>query len=85
VDAGIKSKLTNQMARDYVINSRQHSISTSSFAVVHQISKPLNSHAVADGHNGRYDYLWNGGGASARLKAFRKQHDAYLYKRYDKN
>ena len=83
IEASNAAKVTNRMARDYVINSRTRSISTSSFAVVHQISKPLNSHAVGTDHNGRYDYLWNGTGSAARLKAYRKQYDAYLYKRYD--
>ena len=85
IEASNTAKFSNKMARDYVINSRSHSISTSSFAVVHQISKPLNSHAVTGGHNGRYDYLWTGNGAAARLKALRQQYDTYLYKRYDRD
>ena len=75
------AKLTNQMARDYVLtgNARNRSISTSSFAVVHQISTPLNSHSGTD----RYDAAWEGAGARERLKAYRKQFDTYLCKRYE--
>jgi len=79
IEASNTSKLSNQMARDYVIDSKKRSISTSSFAVVHQISTPLNLHADTD----RYDGLWTGSGSKARLKAYRKQFDSYLYKRYD--
>ena len=72
-------KIVNKMARDYVINSRTHAISTSSFAVVHQISKPLSTH---QGTN-RYDGSWSGQGARQRLKHFRQQFETSLYKRYD--
>ncbi len=74
------SKLTNQMARDFVIDSKKHSISTSSFAVIHQISTPLCSHKDTN----RYDTTWTGSGARERLKAYRQQFDTYLYKRYDR-
>jgi hypothetical protein len=74
------SQLKNVMARDYVLNTRTHVINTSSFAVVHQISTPLNMHKDTD----RYDKVWTGAGARQRLKAFRQQFDTYLYKRYDK-
>jgi hypothetical protein len=67
------------MARDFVIDSKKHAISTSSFAVVHQISTPLNMHKDTD----RFDAAWTGNNAAARLKAYRKQFDTYLYKRYD--
>ena len=80
IDANAASKLSNQMARDYVI-SKTHAISTSSFAVVHQISTPL----CPRGDTNRYDSAWTGAGARERLKAFRKQFDTYLYKRYDGN
>jgi uncharacterized surface protein with fasciclin (FAS1) repeats len=80
IDAGNGSKLSNQLTRDYVID-KQRNISTSSFAVVHQISAPLNPHKGTT----RYDDLWKGAGARERLKAFRKQHDAYLYNRYGNN
>jgi hypothetical protein len=73
------SKLSNEMARDFVIDSKKHAISTSSFAVVHQISTPLNMHKDTD----RFDAAWTGNNAAARLKAYRKQFDTYLYKRYD--
>ena len=76
---GSSQRMVNQMARDFVIDSRRHTISTSSFAVVHQISTPLNSHAGTT----RYDGLWSGSGARQRLKALRRQFDTSLYKRYD--
>ena len=79
IEASDASKLTNQMARDYVIDSRRHSISTSSFAVVHQISTPLSTHQETD----RYDSKWTGAGARERLSAYRKQFEDYLYKRYE--
>ena len=80
VDATNTTKLTNQMARDYVLagTGRNRTISTSSFAVVHQISTPLNSHPDTD----RYDDAWQGAGSRERLKAFRRQYESYLYKRY---
>jgi len=79
IDANNSAKISNQMTRDYVINSSRHTISTSSFAVVHQISTPLSTHAGQQ----RYDALWNGYGARKRMAAFREQFDTYLYKRYD--
>ena len=79
IEASNSSKMVNEMARDYVIDSRTRSISTSSFAILHQISTPLNIHADTD----RYDGLWTGSGSRAKLKAYRKQYDSYLYKRYD--
>ncbi|MCR4601912.1 MAG: fasciclin domain-containing protein [Prevotella sp.] len=81
IDASNSTKLCNQMARDYVIDSRRHNISTSSFAVVHQISTPLSTHEGVD----RYDGKWTGTGARERLRAYRRQFDTYLYKRYDAN
>ena len=79
IDASDGAKMVNQMARDFVINSRSHTISTSSFAVVHQISTPLCIHKDTD----RYDAAWTGAGARQRLKEYRNQFDTYLYKRYD--
>lgn len=76
----INPSFCNQMTRDYVIDKKSHSISTSSFAVIHQISSPLSSHVA----NERYDAAWTGNGARQRLKAFRKQYESYLYKRYDR-
>ena len=76
VDAHDGTKLSNQMTRDYVI--LQRAISTSSFAAVHQISTPLNSHVGTT----RYDAAWTGAGARQRLAAFRKLFDEKLYKRY---
>jgi hypothetical protein len=72
-------KLSNIMTRDYEIDNKKHSILTSSFAVVHQISTPLSIHADTD----RYDKAWTGAGARRRLQAYRQQYEAYLYKRYD--
>ncbi len=74
-------KIVNKMTRDFMFNliaSRASSISASSFAVVHQISTPLNAHADTD----RYDALWTGANAKRKLAAFRKKYDSMLYKRY---
>jgi len=51
------SAMVNKMARDFVFNlaaTRASSISTSSFAVVHEISSALNPHSDTD----RYDNDW---------------------------
>ena len=80
IEASSTSKLVNQMARDYVLDTRRHTISTSSFAVVHQISTPLNMHSDTD----RYDAAWTGAGARQHTRAYREQYDSYLYKRYDR-
>lgn len=80
----INPALCNQLTRDYVLNKSSHSIMTSSFAVVHQISTPLNAHKVEAGKdNGRYDYEWEGKQAASRARAFRKKYESYLYKAYD--
>ena len=74
-------KMVNMMTRDYVFNNiarNASSISASSFAVVHQISTPLNQHPDTD----RFDAAWTGPNARARLKAFRRLYDSQLYKRY---
>ena len=83
-------KVVNQMARDYVfslkadaVNSKsgkpeEKSITTSSFAVVHQISSPLNYHRDTD----RYDGLWSGTQAKKKLSAFRRLYDSRLYQKY---
>ena len=73
------SKLTNAMTRDFVIDSRRHTISTSSFAVVQQVSTPLCTHKSTE----RYDGAWTGSDARKRLSDYRRQYEAYLYKRYD--
>ncbi len=84
-NVNINKTLYNQLTRDYVLNKTLHSIQTSSFAVVHQISTPLSTHAVkAGGDNGRYDYAWNGANARQRLAAFRKKFDTNLYQLYDR-
>ena len=79
IDANGTAKMVNQMARDFVINNRNHTISTSSFAVVHQVSSPFSIHKDTD----RYDAAWTGAGARQRLQEYRRQFDTYLYKRYD--
>ena len=71
----------NVMTRDYELNKRTHVINNSSFAVVHQISTPLNFHD-ANG-NSRYDSLWTGPNAKARMANYRKQFDEKYYKRYE--
>jgi uncharacterized surface protein with fasciclin (FAS1) repeats len=74
-------RMVNMMTRDYVFNNiarNASSISASSFAVVHQISTPLNQHPDTD----RFDAAWTGPNARARLKAFRRLYDSQLYKRY---
>ena len=84
VDANNPSNLTNQMTRDYVITTsgsgrnQRCILSTSSFAIVHQISTPLSPNAGSR----RYDDLWTGDNAPARLKAYRKLFEERLYKRY---
>lgn len=77
IDANNASKISNEMTRDYVLNKGSHSITTSSFAVVHQIDTPLSTHL-----NGRYDDLWSGAGARKRLAAFRELYEKRLYLRY---
>ncbi len=79
VDAADGSKMVNQMARDFVIDSRKKAISTSSFAVVHEVSTPFCTHKDTD----RYDAAWTGSGSRQRLQEYRRQFDTYLYKRYD--
>ena len=74
-------KVVNQMTRDYVFDAKAASatsILTSSFAVIHQISSPLNSHRDTD----RYDGLWSGSQAKQKLSAFRRLYDSRLYKKY---
>ena len=84
VDANNPSNLTNRMTRDYVITTsgsgrnQRCILSTSSFAVVHQVSTPLSPNEGSR----RYDDLWTGENAPARLKAYRKLFEERLYKRY---
>ena len=77
------------MTRDYVFSHKadavdrngkpqEKSITTSSFAVVHQISAPLNHHRNTD----RYDGLWSGSQAKKNLSAFRRLYDTRLYQKY---
>ena len=79
IDASSTTKVVNQMARDYVLNKTTHTINTSSFAVVHQISTPLSTHTDTD----RYDDLWTGSNARQKLAAYRRLYDGKLYRRYD--
>lgn len=70
-----RNKMYNKMTRDYVFtrdpkdarNLLTNSISTSSFAVVHEISQPLCPYA-----NGRYDGMWATAKAKQGLVAHRK-------------
>ena len=81
VNANSTDKVVNQMTRDYVFNTLARvasEISTSSFAVIHQVSTPLNSHTDTD----RYDGLWTGSNARQKLSAFRRLYENNLYKRY---
>ena len=59
------TKVVNDMTRDYVIES--NAISTSSFAVVHEISKPLNYHKDTD----RYDGAWANDTPATQAKLMR--------------
>ena len=79
VNANDNTKWSNLMTRDYVLNKKNHVINTSSFAVVHEISKPLNSHKDTD----RYDTQWTGANAAKRLLNYRNQFERSLYRRYD--
>ena len=81
IDANNSARYVNVMTRDYELNKRQHVINNSSFAVVHQISTPLNFHS-AEG-NSRYDAMWKGRDAKARMADYRKRFETRLYKRYD--
>ena len=88
VKADDSEKLVNKMTRDYVFSRTENKatgqitkkLTTSSFAAVHQISKPLCSHS-----SGRYDALWTGAGARKRLAEFRKLYETRLYNRYMRN
>lgn len=85
IDANSSQHVSNKMTRDYVFNRTQNNVTgkitknmtTSSFAVVHQISKPLSTHT-----SDRYDAMWSGAGARKRLANYRKQFEEKLYKRY---
>ena len=73
-------RVVNKLTRDYVFDNAArlaNAIRTSSFAVVHQISKPLINNA-----SGRFDGEWTGSNAKKKLAAFRQKFDTYLYKRY---
>lgn len=81
INANANGKMVNQMTRDYVFDSdatAARSINSSSFAVIHQVSTPLNHHADTD----RYDGLWTGAKARQKLAAFRRLYETRLYKQY---
>ena len=84
INGNDNTKLVNKMARDYVFNEKtsgatttKTGLQTSSFAVIHQISSPLNPHSA-----NRYDTMWNSPGARQQLINFRKLFETRLYKRY---
>lgn len=75
--------IVNQMARDYVFNNVATSATqllSSSFAVVHEISKPLNPNSNTD----RYDGLWSTAAAKRRLIGHQKLGLARLARMYRK-
>lgn len=75
------SKLYNKMTRDYVFNTLAKSasyMSTSSFAVVHEIGTPLSRRRGTR----RYDVLWNTSNSKKKLAAHRKAFETKLYKLY---
>lgn len=86
INANDGTKLVNKMTRDYVFGTTgsgtaaKKTLSTSSFAAIHQISRPLSVHA-----NGRYDSMWTGAGARKRLADYRRLYETVLYKRYTGN
>lgn len=79
INADGSTGMVNQMTRDYVFNTTARAanqISTSSFAVIHEISTPLSIHPAGE----RYDKLWRSSAAS--LAKHRKQFETKLYKLY---
>ena len=89
INANDAGKLSNVLTRDYVFTG--HEISTSSFATIHEIDKPLNTHREEYNAQGdqidsdRYDFKWTGPNATARLKYFRKKFESSLWRRYIEN
>ena len=83
IDGNSSTKYVNVMTRDYELNKKSHVINNSSFAVVHQISTPLNSKKTAAAGSRRYDAMWTGAGAKQRLADFRKRFETKYYDRYD--
>ena len=83
IDEANTTKYVNVMTRDYELNKRTHVINNSSFAVVHQISTPLNPKKVTAAGSRRYDAMWTGEGSKLRLADFRKRFEAKYYDRYD--
>ena len=92
IDANSPTHYVNVMTRDYELNKRSHVISNSSFAVVHQISSPLNYHTTGtyepdetdiEAGAARFDGLWTGSDAEARLNDYYRKFQDYYYNRYD--
>ncbi len=83
IDGSSTTKYVNVMTRDYELNKKSHVINNSSFAVVHQISTPLNPKNTAASGSRRYDAMWTGAGAKQRLADFRKRFETKYYDRYD--
>lgn len=72
--------MVNQMTRDYVFDkpaSSATSISTSSFAVIHEIDHPLVFEP-----SGRFDGYWTGGNAARKLARVRTLFNENFNKRY---
>lgn len=81
INANGSTGLVNKMTRDYVLNGtalRATGISSSSFAVIHEISSPLNFNASTS--NARYDALSKS--SAAKLARYRKLFETKLYKLY---
>jgi len=72
----------NKMARDYVFNAvatKAASISTSSFAVIHEIKEPLNYHETTD----RYDGDWQSARAVKKaMQRWNKSMQLFLQGKY---
>ena len=83
IDTNNSTRYVNVMTRDYELNKRSHVISNSSFAVVHQISTPLNFHKANPSAGTRYDALWTGSNANARMADYYKRYEDFYYTRYD--
>lgn len=83
IDGNNTTQYVNIMTRDYELNKKSHVINNSSFAVVHEISTPLNPKNTAAAGSRRYDAMWTGAGAKQRLADFRKRFETKYFDRYD--
>lgn len=75
--------MVNKMARDYVFNdvaTKASSISTSSFAVVHELSTPLNYHSDTDKYNTGWSSAKAMKSAVYRYKKFLKAQSLKLHR-----